>query len=129
MVKKNTSTIAEKVATGMGIAGAIGAVAGSLFLYGTKAGAMQRKKIKGWSVKMKGEVLEKLENLKDITEEKYQATIDAVAVRYQRVKTIDPDELSALVNDLKKHWRNIKGHIDGKKPKARPKAKKEEVTK
>jgi L-lysine 2,3-aminomutase len=124
--KSNTG---EKiVAAGAGLATLAAAAAGAFFLYGTKEGAKRRKQIRGWAIKMKGEVVEKMEQMKDVTEEKYREAVDGVAKRYQNVKSIDPTEVSAMVADLKNHWKNIKRQIEGgskkKSVKKRPSAKK-----
>lgn len=87
--------------------GLIIGAAGAYFLYGTKKGAKKREEIKGWMLKMKGEVLERMENMKDVSEETYQAIIEKVAETYRGVASIDKEELEDLVDDLKKHWKNI----------------------
>lgn len=94
-------------AKALGIGAAIAAAAGIYFLYG-KGGAQRRKKIKGWTLKMQGEVLEKMEKVQEFTEEKYDEIVDAVTAKYAGLKNIDKDELDALVADLKKHWKSIK---------------------
>jgi len=114
----------NRVIVGAGIAAvAAAAVAGGYFLYG-KAGAKKRKKIKGWMLKAKGEVLEQMEKGKEVTEETYHDVIDKVSQKYQSVKNIDPTELQQMVKELKSHWKNIKGQLTPK-----PKAKKKVVKK
>lgn len=95
---------------GLGILAA--SFAGAYYLYGTKDGAKKKAKIKGWMLKAKGEVLEKLENLKDVNEDIYYGLVTNVINKYQSVKNIDKGELEELGADLKKHWKNIKKHID-----------------
>jgi hypothetical protein len=118
------------VEIGLALAG-LAAIAGGVFLYGTDAGKKKRKQIKGWTLKAKGEVIEKLEQLKDVNEENYHKVVDAVAAKYQTVKTVAPEELAEVVADLKKSWKHIvkiaKTHAAPKKKpaakKAAPKAK------
>ena len=71
-------------------------VAGAYFLYG-KDGAKNRKKIRSWSLKMKADVMDQIEKLKDVTEESYSMVIDQVAEKYSKVKNIDLSELDALI--------------------------------
>ena len=66
------------IKTGVGLAAL--AAAGTYFLYGKK-GAKNRKMIEGWTLKMKGEVLEKMETIKELNEDKYYKLVDTVAVR------------------------------------------------
>ncbi len=85
----------------------LAAVAGGVFLYGTDAGKKKRKEIKGWTLKVKGEVIEKLENLKDVNEESYHKVVDAVTSKYKSIKSVAPEELEEVVSDLKKSWKHI----------------------
>lgn len=112
MAQKNKS--GNKVALGLGIVGlAAAGIAGAYFLYG-KDGAKNRKKIKGWILKAKGEVLEKIEKAKDFSEEYYHTAIDAVAEKYGKGKDITPEDIQGFVKDLKKHWKDIKKELSQK---------------
>jgi hypothetical protein len=104
---------------GMGLALAAAAAAGAYFLYGTKEGAKHRKKITGWSVKMKGEVLEKLENVKEVNEDTYKQVIETVGEKYRKLQSIDSADVDKAVRELKGYWKHIKGHE--KSPKKRVK--------
>lgn len=98
----------KKAVVGAGILGlAAAGIAGAYFLYG-KDGAKNRKKIKSWGLKAKGEVLEKLEKAKGLTEANYHDIIDIVSTKYGKVKGVAPEEIQAFAKDLKKHWKNIK---------------------
>lgn len=104
---------------GLGLAAAS---AGAYFLYG-KATPKQKKKIKGWMLRMKGEVLEGLEGLQHTSEEAYTKVVDQVSRKYEAVKNIDKDELVAITKELKGHWKNISRQIaqDAKTPAKRAK--------
>lgn len=124
--------VAKKTAMGagaiMGVAAvAVAAAAGGYFLYG-KDGAKNRKKVKGWMLKAKGEVLEKVEKLKEVTEDEYQNIIDTVAAKYAAIKSIDPAEVMAMQKELKAHWKNIKKVVSAK-PQKKMKAKAKMVKK
>jgi hypothetical protein len=96
--------VGEKTAVGVGI---IAAIAGAYFLYGSKDAAKNRKKIRGWTLKAKGEVLEKLEKMQDATEAEYGSIVDAVMRKYSAIKSIDTAEVDSLGKDLKRHWKNF----------------------
>ena len=117
MVSKPMQNVVEKAAVGLGVAAAVAATAGAIFLYGTKAGARERKKIKGWALKLKGEVVEKLEGAQEFSEEVYNTVVDTTAKKYEGLKKVDPQELAAVVKELKGHWRNIKRQMTGGKGK------------
>ncbi|MDD4074297.1 MAG: hypothetical protein PHU17_02115 [Candidatus Pacebacteria bacterium] len=106
MVKKTTSkkgNLGAVVGLGVGIAAA--SVAAYL-LFGPD-GEKNRKKVVGWTVKMKGEIIEKFEKVKEVTEPIYQEIVDEVSKKYSKLKGIDKEELEAVVGDLKKNWKKI----------------------
>ena len=98
------------MAVGAGIAALAAFAAAGYFLYG-KDGAKNRKKVRGWMLKAKGEVLEGVEKLKDVTEEEYAIIIDKVGAKYKAVKNIDPAEVDAMMRELRGHWKSIKKSI------------------
>ncbi|OHE80399.1 MAG: hypothetical protein A2107_07075 [Verrucomicrobia bacterium GWF2_62_7] len=99
----------KKKIIGAGIGLAAIAAAGAFFLYG-KDGAKNRKKITGWALKMKGDVLEKIESMKTIDRETYLRMVDKIAERYARKDNISNAELQHLTVELKNAW----AHIDKK---------------
>ena len=113
MVKKNDKKLGAVVAVGMGIAAA---TAAAYLLFGPE-GKKNRKMIRGWMVKMKGEVIEGMEKVQHVTEPTYEKIVDSVAARYAKMKTIDKKELEAVVADLKKHWKVIAKSAPSKKKK------------
>ncbi len=119
----NNGEMGSKVAVAVGVGMLAALSAGAYYLYGTKEGAQKRVKIRGWMLKAKGEVMEKMENLKEVNEDVYNTLVHTVMKKYEAVKNIDPKEVEELTSDLKKHWKNIKKHIDAatKKPVAKAK--------
>ena len=109
-MKKTDMGTGAKVAVGLGVAAAAAFAAAGYFLYG-KDGAKNKKKVRGWMLKAKGEVLEGVEKLKDVTEEEYKAIVDKVGSKYQAVKNIDPAELATMTRELHGYWKNIKKSI------------------
>ena len=100
------------------------AIAAGYLLFGPD-GKKNRKTIRGWTVKMKGEIIEKLEEAKDVTETTYHAVVDEVAAKYAQVKGVDKEELTALVADIRKHWKAMTAAKKGaKKAKTAASAKK-----
>lgn len=99
---------------GLGLALAAAAAAGVYFLYGSKDATKNRKVVKGWALRAKGEVLEKMEQVKgELTEENYHKIVDTVMQKYKKVKSDHGDDIEALVKDMKSHWKNIKKHATG----------------
>ena len=115
----------------VGVAAGVAAIAAAgYFLFGPN-GKNNRKVIKGWTVKMKGEVLEKIEKLKEITPEAYDAIIDEVAGKYAKFKHVNEEEVKAVTADLKKYWKVISRDVKAKQGGAKKKviATKKAVTK
>jgi hypothetical protein len=117
----------KKVSVGAiaaGIVGVTAAAVGTYYLYGHKNATKHRAMAKSWMLKAKGEVLEKLEQAQEVTEPIYNKAVDAVAAKYNELKSIDPEELSAFLSDMKKYWSDIQsgGRKHAKKPRKAKKA-------
>ena len=96
---------------GAGVGMAAIAAAGAYFLYG-KQGARKREVIAGWTLKMKGDVLENMEKLKAIDRETYHALVDKTALRYGRVKRVSASELKHVAKELKGAWTHISKQME-----------------
>ncbi len=99
--------ITKTVMAGAGLVAMVAAAAGAYFLYGSKNAAKNRQKVRSWSLKAKGEILEKLENLKEINEEAYHKIVSEVSDKYQTLKKIDKKDVDKFVKELKGHWKGI----------------------
>ena len=91
---------------GAGIGLAALAAAGTYFLYG-KRGAKNRETIAGWALQLKGQVLEKLEKLKDVDQKAYNELVEEAVERFGRVKSVSAAELKLITADLKSAWSHI----------------------
>lgn len=119
--KKAQNLDTKNVGLVVGIAAGVAAItAAGYFLFGPQ-GKNNRKVIKGWTVKMKGEVLEKIEKLKHITPEVYDSIIDDVATKYSKLKHIAPEELEMVKANLKRYWKIIARDIKAKEGGAKKK--------
>lgn len=70
---------------------------------------------KSWAIKMKGDVVEKLEQAREISKAVYNEIIDSVATQYEKKLESSPEEIRALAQDLKKHWAALSLSIKAKK--------------
>ena len=96
---------------GVGIAALAATVAGAYYLYGSDKSAKNRKQVKSWMLKMKADVMDEVENVKDLSRETYDKTVDTVSKKYAQIKTVDTDELKALTERMKSHWKEIQADI------------------
>jgi len=108
---KRTTKKKKSNAVGIGVAitAAAVAAAGAYFLYGSKNAAKNRKKIKGWTLQAKGEVLEQMERIKNLSQEDYERLVDRVMTRYRRVGSAAAPEVAKLARELKGHWKHLVG--------------------
>ncbi len=123
--KEDHKDIAKGIALGAGL---VTIAAAGYFLFGPK-GKENRKKIRGWTLKAKGEVLEKIEKLEDISEEKYHAIVDAVIAKYQKAKHVATDELEKFEKELRAYWKKIAKDLKEKSKPAKKKAPAKKTTK
>jgi hypothetical protein len=101
--KANESHVAQIAVIGASLAGL---AATAYFLFGPKS-AKRRQHAKAWAIKMKGEVVERLEAAREITQPAYQEIIDTVAKDYAKGKKAGQEEIEAVAKDLKSHWKSI----------------------
>lgn len=107
MVRSNKKSGLNILAdVGIFAAGAAAAVAANLFLYGKNAAA-NRKAVRGWVVKMKGEVLDEIERMGRIDRKTYEALVDKVARGYAGAAHIGKKELDRTARELKSQWKHI----------------------
>ena len=91
---------------GVFAAGAVAATAGTLFLYGKNA-KHNRKAVRGWTIKMKGEIVDKMEKLGEINQEVYHALVDEVTQAYGKLQYVDAQDLQKMAKELKSSWKDI----------------------
>ena len=91
---------------GAGIGVAAIAALGTYLLYGER-GEKNRQIVSGWILKMKGEVLEKVEEIKDLNKEEYYKIVDEVSARYAKLGKVGAEELKHLTVELKNAWEHL----------------------
>lgn len=116
MKKSKNNSVEKTIAISAGVAAM---AAASYFLFGPK-GTQNRKKLKGWMIKMKGEVIEEIERLKEVSEPAFHAAVDTIAAKYAKYGKVPSAEIASLAKELKKSWKSI---TNTKKKKVIPKKK------
>jgi hypothetical protein len=107
MEKEKNNYLRNGIMIGVGVTALAAAIAGTYFMYGSKNAAKNRRQVKSWMLKAKGEVMEKIENLSDLSEEMYQKIVQEEANKYGALKNIEKNEVSEFVEELKSHWKDI----------------------
>ena len=103
MAKKKSKHGVLKLGLGLSTA-AVATVASAYFIY-KKSSPKTKAKMRGWALKMRGEVLEQLEELKEVNEKIYNVVIDEVSKRYIQaqhidLKDIDLEQVRALLAEV-----------------------------
>lgn len=99
------------------IAGAsIGALAAAVYFFSGSKGKRNQRKLKGWMIKMRGEVIDRLENIQEVTEPVYHEVVDTVAQAQTVSARIPRQEIEELARDLKRDWKTITSLAKGKRP-------------
>lgn len=115
MTKKVVGKKGVSAKTVIGIGVGVAALSAAAYVLFGPDGKKNRKVIRSWAVKMKGEIIEKFEDAKELTEPVYNQIIDNAKAKYAKLKNVDSKELEATVNEIKKHWKAIKSETSGKK--------------
>jgi hypothetical protein len=110
----NKKGLSAKQVIGIG-AGVAALSAAAYVLFGPN-GKKNQKAIRGWAVKMKGEIIEEFEKAKELTESVYYDIIDKAEAKYAKFKNVDQEELKSIISEIKKHWNSLKKEIKATKP-------------
>jgi len=97
----------QKIGIGVGLTAAAVAAAGTYFLYGSKGASKNRKAVKSWALKAKAEVLEKLEQAKEMSQAEYEQVVDAVINVYGDLKQASKMDVSSFKKEMKEYWNKI----------------------
>ena len=103
------SKTGKMIGAGVGVAAM--AALGTYLLYGER-GAKTRQAISGWVLKMKGEVLEKVEEIKDINKAEYYKIVEEVSARYAKLGKIGAEELKHMTKELKGAWAHLSKEME-----------------
>ncbi len=113
--KKAELTATQNVRIGIGLTAAAVAAAGTYFLYGSKNAVKNRKAVKSWMLKAKAEVLERLEDAKEMSKEEYEELINNVATKFSELKTASKVDIKGFKDEMKEHWKAIEKSAKPKK--------------
>src|SRR3989344_1314283 len=106
--KKTDNSSGVKLATlGTGLVG----LAATTYFFLAPKGQKHQKHAKAWIIKMKVDVIKKLEATRDISQSTYKEIIDSIAKDYTKNKKVGDKEIKKLTQDLKKHWKTISGGV------------------
>jgi len=105
-MKKTTTKGSSKAVKAVAIGASLAGLAAAYFFLGPK-GKKHQKQAKAWAIKMKGDIVEKLEMAREVSEPVYHEIIDSVAAEYKKGMKAGQEEIGTLAEDLKKHWKTL----------------------
>lgn len=109
----------------MAIGGVAATVAGAYYLYGSREGQAVRKNMSAFAVKMKGEMLQGLEKLKEVSEPKYKELVKKVEEKYK--KAAETAEVKKVVGEISGVWNKMKKEVNEEILRRAEQIKKEEA--
>lgn len=109
----------------MAIGGVAATIAGAYYLYGSREGQAVRKNMSAFAVKMKGEMLQGLEKLKEVSEPKYKELVKKVGEKYN--KAADTAEVKKVVGEISAVWNKMKKEVNAEIVRRAEQIKKEEA--
>lgn len=113
----------QKWGIGVGITAAAVTAAGAYFLYGSKDAEKNRKKVRSWMLKAKGEVLEGLERAQHMTREEYEQLVNTIAAAYADLQDASKKDISEFKKEMKAHWDTIEQYATSAAGSAKTSAK------
>ncbi len=87
-------------------AGIIASIAGGYLLYGPE-GKNNRKQVKSWMIKARGDMLSEIEKMKDVSKDKYEEAVVKITSKYAKLKDVGEQDIDMLKKDLMKYWKHI----------------------
>src|SRR4051812_3745764 len=101
------SHVAPKTKNILAVGAGIAALATATYYFFGPKGERHRDELKGWMIRMKGEIIERIEDAKELTEPIYREIIDSVASTYAATSKVTKEELSDFADRLKAQWKDI----------------------
>ncbi|HET8581184.1 MAG TPA: hypothetical protein VFL98_01810 [Candidatus Paceibacterota bacterium] len=90
------------------IAGAAAAFALSgYYLYGPN-GRRHRRQVDRWLTRARAEILERMEDAADMTEQQYGALVDEITERYGRMKEVGSERAARAAERFKGRWQEMR---------------------
>ncbi len=106
--KKSAST---KAGAATLIGGSVIALSAAGYLLFGPEGKKHRRDFKSWMIRMRADVLKKMEEAKDLTAPAYQSIVSDVEKQYRTLKNVGSQELAREAAILRKNWHAAKKTI------------------
>ncbi|MEK7646459.1 MAG: hypothetical protein AAB381_02080 [Patescibacteria group bacterium] len=101
------SSKGSPVVTATVVGAAVAGLAATAYFFLSPKSKQHRAHAKAWSIRMKADVIEKLEQARELSEPMYHQLIDTIATEYATGQKAGTTEIKALAQDLKKQWKKV----------------------
>lgn len=98
------------------------ATAGALYLY-SQSEEETKKELRGWVLKVKGDVMEGIENSEKLNRESYEKIVDDSIEKFGEFKEEQKPHVEEVRADLKGHFDDIKANLEEGSKKAKQEGK------
>lgn len=103
MSKKNGMGTGKKIVIGATVA----ALSAATYYFFGPEGKKHQKNFKSWMIKMKADIVEKIESAEEVTEALYHKIVEDVAAVYTKAGKVGKEEIAEYADSLKKQWKDI----------------------
>jgi hypothetical protein len=110
-MKQKKTTTSSKVVTFAIVGASLAALAATAYFFLGPDGKKHQRHTKAWVIKMKAEIIEKLEQAREVSQPMYDEIIDSVAAEYTKAMSANHEEIRQIANDLKNHWKTISRQV------------------
>lgn len=132
-MKKGNNSKKKGISTGamVAIGASVAALGAASYYFFGPEGKKHQKNFKSWMVKMKADIVDKLQNAGEVTEAAYHKIVDSAAKMYEKTGKATKEEVAMYAEMLKKQWKHIAGGTKKKvsKEKSAPKKTVKKATK
>ena len=104
----------KKTGSSAGAIIGVAATATIAYLLFGPEGKRNQKLAKGWALKMKGEILEKVEKLEEVSAPLYEKIVLDIGERYKKLKSLNIEDVEKEIDFLKKNWNKIEKEAKAK---------------
>jgi len=102
------------------------ALVGGYLYFGPNA-RKNRRKTEAWMLRAKADLMEKTEDIKDMTQERYEKIVDEISGKYGAMKEVGVDKAERFAGEVRGRWNSLKAEAARREEEMREDAEDDEV--
>ena len=91
----------------LALGASVAALGAATYYFFGPEGKKHQKNFQGWMIKMKADIIEKIEDAGEVTEPIYDKIVDEVAMAYSKTGKISKEDIMPYADILKRQWKHI----------------------